>query len=176
MQICTWAHTRMWACTHTHIHTYKHINANTNDKKFKIIMFSNNTILLTKRIYVNILPHHKICLSLFLHITSWPRSRLGKKGFIQLTFPHFCSSPKEVRTGTHTGQEAGADAETMEGCYLLACFPWLAQRAFLWNPGLSAQGWHHQQWTLPPLITNWENTLQLDLMEAFPQGRLLSLW
>ena len=28
-------------------------------------------------------------------------------------------------------QEAGADAEAMEGCYLLACFPWLAQLAFL---------------------------------------------
>ena len=25
----------------------------------------------------------------------------------------------------------------------------------------------------PPLITNWENALQLDLMEAFPQVRLL---
>jgi hypothetical protein len=30
-----------------------------------------------------------------------------------------------------SGQEAGADAEAMEGCYLLACFPWLAQLAFL---------------------------------------------
>ena len=30
--------------------------------------------------------------------TSWPRSKLGKKGFIQLTLPH-CCSPKEVRTG-----------------------------------------------------------------------------
>jgi hypothetical protein len=29
---------------------------------------------------------------------------------------------------------------------------------------------------LPPLITNWENALQLDLMEAFPQLKLLSLW
>jgi hypothetical protein len=28
---------------------------------------------------------------------------------------------KEVRTGTQTGQEAGADAEVMEGCSLLAC-------------------------------------------------------
>jgi hypothetical protein len=28
----------------------------------------------------------------------------------------------------------------------------------------------------PALITNWENALQLDLMEAFPQGKLLSLW
>jgi hypothetical protein len=30
---------------------------------------------------------------------------------------------KEVRTGTQAGQEVGADAEAMEGCYLLACFP-----------------------------------------------------
>ena len=41
-----------------------------------------------------------------------------------------CSSPKEVKTGTHTGQEAGTDTETMEECYLLACFPWLAQLAY----------------------------------------------
>jgi hypothetical protein len=38
---------------------------------------------------------------------------------------------KEVRTGTQVGQEAGADAEVMEGCSLLACFPWLAQPALL---------------------------------------------
>ena len=30
---------------------------------------------------------------------------------------------KEVRTGTQAGQKAGADAEAMEGCSLLACFP-----------------------------------------------------
>jgi hypothetical protein len=55
----------------------------------------------------------------------------GRKGFIQLTLPPCCSSPKEVRTGTQAGQDAGADAEATEGCYLLACFPWLAQLAFL---------------------------------------------
>jgi hypothetical protein len=38
---------------------------------------------------------------------------------------------KEVRTGTQTGQDAEADAEAMEGCSLLACFPWLAQPALL---------------------------------------------
>jgi hypothetical protein len=32
-------------------------------------------------------------------------------------------SPKKVRTGTQAGQKAGADAEAMEGCSLLACFP-----------------------------------------------------
>ena len=42
------------------------------------------------------------------------------------------SSPKEVRTGPQAGQEAeAADAEAMEGYYLLACFPWLAQLALL---------------------------------------------
>jgi hypothetical protein len=30
---------------------------------------------------------------------------------------------KDVRTGTPAGQEAGADAEAMEGCSLLACLP-----------------------------------------------------
>jgi hypothetical protein len=35
----------------------------------------------------------------------------GKKGSIQLTFLHCCSSPKEVRTETQADQEAGAEAE-----------------------------------------------------------------
>jgi hypothetical protein len=38
---------------------------------------------------------------------------------------------KGCRTGTQAGQEAIDDAEAMEGCYLLACFPWLAQLASL---------------------------------------------
>jgi hypothetical protein len=38
---------------------------------------------------------------------------------------------KEARTGTQAGQEAGADAEAMEGCSLLACLIWLAQLALL---------------------------------------------
>jgi hypothetical protein len=38
---------------------------------------------------------------------------------------------KEVRTGTQAGQEAGTDAEAMEGCSLLACFSWLAQPTLL---------------------------------------------
>jgi hypothetical protein len=59
------------------------------------------------------------------------KKHLGRKRFIQLTLPHCRSSPKEVRTGTQTGQEAGADAKAMEGCSLLACFPWLAQPALL---------------------------------------------
>jgi hypothetical protein len=59
------------------------------------------------------------------------KKQLGRKGFIQLTLPHCCLSPREVRTGTQADQEAGADAEAMEGCSLLDCYPWLAQSALL---------------------------------------------
>ena len=45
--------------------------------------------------------------------------------------------------------DAGADAEAMEGCCLLAGFPWLAQAAFLANLGPPAQGWYHPQWAGP---------------------------
>jgi hypothetical protein len=38
---------------------------------------------------------------------------------------------KDIRNGTQAGWEAGADAEAMEGCFLLACFPWLARPALL---------------------------------------------
>ena len=56
---------------------------------------------------------------------------------------------KEVRTGTQAGQEAGADAEAMEGCYLLACLA-----CFLIEPRTTSPG------MIPPtrgpscLITN----------------------
>ncbi|MCV4599774.1 hypothetical protein OFC63_27440, partial [Escherichia coli] len=35
--------------------------------------------------------------------------------------PHCCSLPKELRTGTQEGQEAGADAEAMvcSACFLI---------------------------------------------------------
>jgi hypothetical protein len=58
-------------------------------------------------------------------------TKLGRKGFIRLTFPFCCSSPKEVRTGTQAGQKERADADAMEGCFLLAGFLWLAQPALL---------------------------------------------
>ena len=41
----------------------------------------------------------------------------------------------EVRTGTQVGQKAGADAEAMEGCYLLAC-----SACFLIKPRTTSSG------------------------------------
>jgi hypothetical protein len=40
---------------------------------------------------------------------------------------------KKVRTGAKASQEAGADAEALEECFLLACLSQLAQPALLWN-------------------------------------------
>jgi hypothetical protein len=45
----------------------------------------------------------------------------------ETVYSAYSSIIKEVRTRTQAGQEAGADAEAMEGCSLLACFHWLAQ-------------------------------------------------
>jgi hypothetical protein len=75
----------------------------------------------------------RVCLSQGFYFCTniMTKKQLKRKGFIRLTLSHCCSSPKEVRTGTQTGQEAGADAEAMEGCSLLACLPWLAQPALL---------------------------------------------
>ena len=41
--------------------------------------------------------------------------------------------------------EAGADAEAMEECCLLACSPWLAHPAFLYSRGLPLE-------MIPPMI------------------------
>lgn len=55
---------------------------------------------------------------------------------------------REAKAGIQSGNlGAGADEETMEGCCLLTCSSCLAQPAFLKKPGLSAQEWHHPQWT-----------------------------
>jgi hypothetical protein len=83
--------------------------------------------------------------------TSWSRSNLERKGFIQLTLSHCCSPPKKVRTETQGGQEAGADAVAMVGCYLVACLS--SGPDFLW--------WWTGMWKcklskpFPPQLASW---------------------
>ena len=48
------------------------------------------------------------------------KKQVGDKRIYLAYTSILCSSPKEVRTGTQAGQKAGADAEAMEGCSLLA--------------------------------------------------------
>jgi hypothetical protein len=55
------------------------------------------------------------------------KKQVGEEGIYSAYTSILLFIIKEVTTGT----QAEADAEAMEGCYLLACFPWLAQPAFL---------------------------------------------
>ena len=57
---------------------------------------------------------------------------------------------KEVRTGNQAGQKVGADAEAMEGCSLLTCFPLACSACSLIEARLPAQRWHHPQRAFPP--------------------------
>jgi hypothetical protein len=54
---------------------------------------------------------------------------------------------KEVRTGPQTGQEAGADAEAMEGCSLL--LPLACSACSLIEPRIPAQRWSHHKGPFP---------------------------
>jgi len=78
---------------------------------------------------------------------------LGRKGFIQLTLPHCCSSPKEVRTGTQAGQEAGAVAEVMEDVsYWLASPGLLSLLSYRTQDYQPRDGTTHNVLGPPPLI------------------------
>ena len=55
----------------------------------------------------------------------------GEESVYSAHTPTLLFITKEVGTGTQAGQGAEAGAEAMEGCSLLACFPWLAQPAIL---------------------------------------------
>jgi hypothetical protein len=55
---------------------------------------------------------------------------------------------KEVRTGTQTGQEAGADAEAME--FFTGLLPLACSACSLIEPRLLAQRWFHTQGAFPP--------------------------
>jgi hypothetical protein len=59
------------------------------------------------------------------------KKQVGKERIYSAYISILLFITKEVRTGTRAGQEAGADAEAMEGCFLLACFHWLAQPVLL---------------------------------------------
>jgi len=96
------------------------------------------------------------------------------EGGIQLTLPGHSPSLKEVRTGTQAGLDPGGRSwyRGHRGCYLLARSSWLSYRTQHHQP---RHGATHNGLAPPLLISNWENALQLDLMAAFPQLRLIPL-
>jgi hypothetical protein len=120
-----------------------------------------------------------ICLSQGFY--SWAKhhdqeASWGEKGFFQLTLPNCCSS--SMKSGLEFKQVR--KEEMMQR-------PWRDVPHWLASPGLlSLLSYKTQEYTSPemvpptrgppPFITNWENAPQLDLMEAVPQLKLLSLW
>ena len=104
--------------------------------------------------------------------TSWPRSKLGRKGFILLTLPHSCSSQKEVRTGTQAGQESGPDAEAMEGCSLLTCFFWLAQLALLLKQYIRIPA---HSWKYPQAPPPWSSLIE-KMLHSWMSWRHFPSW
>jgi hypothetical protein len=81
--------------------------------------------------------------------TSWPWSKLGRKGFIQLTLPHCCSSPR--KSGLELKQVR--KQEMMQRPWRDVPY-WLASHGFsacsLIEPRLPAQRWSHPQGAFPP--------------------------
>ena len=71
------------------------------------------------------------------------QKQLGRKGFIGLSLlPHYCSSLKDIRTGTQTGQEPrgrGHGQELLTGLFPMACsacFLTEPRTASPWNSSL----------------------------------------
>ena len=87
--------------------------------------------------------------------TPWLKGKLWGKGLFGFRFPHCCSSPNEVRTGTQTGQDPGGrDRGRM---LLTDLFSVAYSACFLIEPRLSAPRWHHSQWASGALL-HWSLT------------------
>ena len=102
----------------------------------------------------------------------------GKKGLSGLYFHiaahHQRKSGQELRLGRNL--EAGADAEVIEGCCLLACsHGLLSLLSYRTQDHQPIDGTTHNSLGPPSSITNLKDTLQLDSMNAFSPTRLLSL-
>jgi hypothetical protein len=108
--------------------------------------------------------------------TSWPRSKLGRKGFIQLTLSTLllitkgCQDWNSSKSGSRNWGR-GHGEMLLTGLLPLAC-----SACFLIEPKTTSPGMVPPTMGPPLLITNWENALQMDLMEAFPQLKFLSPW
>ena len=92
--------------------------------------YCNDAMVLVLTHQLGLLP---LCLSqgFYSCINIMTKKQVGEERVYSASTSTLVFITKEVRTGTQAGQKAGADAEAMEGCSLLACFPWLAQPALL---------------------------------------------
>jgi hypothetical protein len=99
------------------------------------------------------------------------KKQLGRKGFILLTLSTLLLITKGSQDWNSSRSESRIWCRGHGGMLLTGLLSLLSYRAKTTSPEMAppTRG-------PPHLITNWENALQLNLMEAFPQLKLLSLW
>jgi hypothetical protein len=107
--------------------------------------------------------------------TSWPRSSWGGKGLFSLN----------IHIAVDHQRKSGLELKQVRKQELMQR-PWRDVLYWLASPGVLSLLSYRTKTTSPemapptrgppPLIINWENALQLDLVEALPQLKLLSLW
>jgi hypothetical protein len=112
---------------------------------------------------------------LFLHKHHDQEASWGGKGLFGLHF----------HAAVHHQRKSGLELKQVKEQELMQR-PWRDVLYWLASPGLLSLLSYRTKTTSPemvpptrglsPFITNWENALQLHLMEAFPQLKLLSLW
>ena len=107
---------------------------------------------------------------------SWPRSKLGRKVFIQLTSSKLLLNTKGCQDWNSSRSESGSRCRGHGGMFFTGLPPLACSACSLIEPKTTSPEMVPPTRGPSPLITNWENAPQLDLMKAFPQLKLLSLW
>jgi hypothetical protein len=59
------------------------------------------------------------------------KKQFGRKGFIELTLPYCCSSPRKSGLELKQVRKQELMQRPWRDVHLLACFPWFAQPALL---------------------------------------------
>jgi hypothetical protein len=102
------------------------------------------------------------------------KNKLGRKGFIQLTLPYCCSSPR--KSGLELKQVRKQELmQSHEGMLLTGLFPLACSACSLIEPKTTSPEMAPPTRGPPPSSLIEKNVLQLDLVEAFPQLKLCSL-
>jgi hypothetical protein len=80
--------------------------------------------------------------------TSWPRSRLGRKGFIQLTLSTLLFITKGSQDWKSSKSGSRSWCRGHGGMFFTGLLPLACSACSPTEPSLPAQRWHHPQWAL----------------------------
>ena len=108
--------------------------------------------------------------------TSWPRNKLGEERvyWAYISTLQFITKGSEDWNSSRSGSRSWCRGHG--GMFLTGLLPLACSACCLIEPKSTSPKVVPPTRGPPLLITNWENVPQLDLMEALPQLKLLSLW